>query len=145
MPIEDWISDPIASERHERPIPSPPERALEIAMSTPLRADGLSSTLMGLRGLSADGTIGEFFTGEGGFLLLHRDGREFVAGVATKVWKLGLGGAAAKRSKYAELAPSPEGNFYRGFKLFFVEDNRLMSPGQVLKMKPRPVDLVVYE
>jgi hypothetical protein len=61
-------------------------------MATPLRADRLTSALMRVRGLSTDGTLGEFFTGGTGFLTLHRDRREFTAGIATKVWKLRPGG-----------------------------------------------------
>jgi hypothetical protein len=56
----------------------------------------------------------------------------------------GFGGAADKRAKYRELAPRTQ-RFDRGFKLFFQEDTGLMSPGQVLGLKPAPVDLVIYE
>jgi len=57
----------------------------------------------------------------------------------------GFGTAAAKRSKYRQLAPRATSPFHRGFKLFYKEDTGLMKPGQVLKLRPRPVDLVIYE
>jgi len=57
----------------------------------------------------------------------------------------GFGTAAAKRAKYRQLAPRARSPFHRGFKLFYEEDTGLMKPGQVLKLRPRPVDLVIYE
>ena len=57
----------------------------------------------------------------------------------------GFGTAAAKRSKYRQLAPLATSPFYRGFKLFYKEDSGLMKPGQVLKLRPRPLDLAIYE
>lgn len=57
----------------------------------------------------------------------------------------GFGTPAAKRSKYRQLAPRFRSPFHRGFKLFYKEDTGLMKPGQVLKLRPRPVDLVIYE
>jgi hypothetical protein len=56
----------------------------------------------------------------------------------------GFGGFADKRAKYRELAPRTR-RFARGFKLFFQEDEGLMSPRQVLRLRPAPVDLVIYE
>jgi hypothetical protein len=55
----------------------------------------------------------------------------------------GIGDAGGKRRTYEALAATTPG-FFNGFKLFYVEDAGLMSPGQVLDMKPVP-DLVVYE
>ena len=57
----------------------------------------------------------------------------------------GFGTAAAKRSKYRQLAPRATSAFHRGFKLFYKEDSGLMKPRQVLKLRPRPVDLIIYE
>ena len=37
-----------------------------------------------------------------------------------------------------------ERRFHAGFKLFYHEDTNLMSPRQVLRLRPRP-ELVVYE
>jgi hypothetical protein len=56
----------------------------------------------------------------------------------------GFGAPADKRAKYRQLAPS-KGPFHRGFKLFYEEDTGLMSPKQVLRLQPSPVDLVIYE
>jgi hypothetical protein len=57
----------------------------------------------------------------------------------------GFGGAADKRAKYRQLAPPATSEFHRGFKLFFEEDTSVMSPQQVLRLRPSPVDLVIYE
>jgi hypothetical protein len=57
----------------------------------------------------------------------------------------GFGTAGAKRSKYRQLAPRARSPFYRGFKLFYKEDTGLMKPDQVLRLRPRPVNLVIYE
>lgn len=57
----------------------------------------------------------------------------------------GFGAAADKREVYRKLAPQPGAPFFRGFKLFHAEDTGLMSSRQVLRLKPGPVDFVVYE
>jgi hypothetical protein len=58
----------------------------------------------------------------------------------------GFGGAADKRLRYRQLAPEAGSPFFRGFKLFYEEDTGpLMTPRQVLGLKPGPVDFVVYE
>lgn len=56
----------------------------------------------------------------------------------------GFGAPAAKRSKYRELAPSRSSALEPGFKLFYEEDTDLMSPREVLGLKPPP-RFVVYE
>ena len=55
----------------------------------------------------------------------------------------GFGAQADKIAKYSELAPSKSPP-YPGFKLFYEEDTNLMSPGQVLKLNPRP-RFIAYE
>jgi hypothetical protein len=55
----------------------------------------------------------------------------------------GFGGQEIKRAKYRNFAREAK-DFHHGFKLFYEEDTDLMSPRQVLRMKPRP-ELVVYE
>ena len=55
----------------------------------------------------------------------------------------GFGSPDAKRSKYRELAPR-ESPPYPGFKLFYEEDSNLMSPGQVMDLRPRP-HFIAYE
>lgn len=55
----------------------------------------------------------------------------------------GFGDRANKVSKY-DLFTSELTRFHNGFKLFYEEDTNLMSPRQVLALRPPP-DLVVYE
>jgi hypothetical protein len=63
-------------------------------------------------------------------------------GVAVVLNADGFGTQAQKRKKYKELAESEP--FHPGFKLFYREDTNLMSPRQVLRLRPRP-QFVVYE
>ncbi|MEA2171188.1 MAG: hypothetical protein QOF76_4488 [Solirubrobacteraceae bacterium] len=55
----------------------------------------------------------------------------------------GFGDEPNKVAKYKELAGSPAFVF-NGFKLFYEEDTGLMTPREVLRLKPAP-DVVVYE
>jgi hypothetical protein len=55
----------------------------------------------------------------------------------------GFGNQANKIGKYDEFT-SELARFHNGFKLFYEEDTDLMSPAQVLALRPPP-DLVVYE
>jgi hypothetical protein len=55
----------------------------------------------------------------------------------------GFGTRPAKVSKYHRFTRQSPG-FGAGFKLFYKEDVGMMSPRQVLRLKPRP-DVVVYE
>ena len=55
----------------------------------------------------------------------------------------GFGGQEIKKAKYRKFAREAK-DFRHGFKLFYEEDTDLMTPRQVLRMKPRP-ELVVYE
>ncbi len=64
-------------------------------------------------------------------------------GVATVINVDGFGDQANKIAKYRELRPEA-GWLGAGFKLFYNEDLELMSPEQVLGLKPKP-DLIVYE
>jgi hypothetical protein len=54
----------------------------------------------------------------------------------------GLGGRAAKIGKYREFAT--DRRFPLGFKLFYDADTNLMSPADVLRLRPRPV-IIEYE
>ena len=56
----------------------------------------------------------------------------------------GFGAQAMKRAKYAAFAGANRAGFHDGFKLFYEEDTDLMSPRQVLAMRPPP-DVIVYE
>jgi hypothetical protein len=59
----------------------------------------------------------------------------------------GIGVAAAKVATYKAVNRTTPDHVHPGFKLFYTEDaesGRLMSPEQVLALKPRP-DYVLYE
>jgi hypothetical protein len=55
----------------------------------------------------------------------------------------GFGTQALKVAKYKSFAAQAK-HFRRGFKLFYEEDLKIMSPAQVMRLNPRP-DVVVYE
>jgi hypothetical protein len=55
----------------------------------------------------------------------------------------GFGGREVKVAKYRDFTREAK-DFHHGFKLFYEEDTDLMTPRQVLRLKPRP-ELVVYE
>lgn len=55
----------------------------------------------------------------------------------------GFGTAGAKANTYGRVVRN-RGPLHTGFKLFFVEDTGLMSPKQVLRLRPRP-EVVIYE
>jgi hypothetical protein len=55
----------------------------------------------------------------------------------------GFGDQPNKIAKYQELVGGDRG-FHHGFKLFYEEDTNLMSPKQVLRLRPKP-EIVVYE
>jgi hypothetical protein len=64
-------------------------------------------------------------------------------GVALVVNVDGFGDQPNKISKYREFTRDLHRR-YNGFKLFYHEDQNLMSPKQVLRLRPQP-DLIVYE
>ena len=55
----------------------------------------------------------------------------------------GFGSAPVKRAKYHAFTRAAR-SFEQGFKLFYEEDAGLMTPRQVLRLRPAP-DVVVYE
>jgi hypothetical protein len=55
----------------------------------------------------------------------------------------GFGGQAVKKAKYRAFTRQAPG-FDQGFKLFYREDVDLMTPRQVMRLRPPP-DFVVYE
>ncbi len=65
------------------------------------------------------------------------------AHVATVLNVDGFGTRAVKTAKYREFSKLVPFAF-NGFKLFYVEDTGLMTPRQVLRLRPAP-DMVVYE
>ena len=64
-------------------------------------------------------------------------------GVALTVNVDGFGNRANKISKYREFTRGRRDR-HHGFKLFYEEDTNLMTPRQVLRLRPRP-ELIVYE
>ena len=55
----------------------------------------------------------------------------------------GFGSAPVKQAKYHAFARAAR-SLDHGFKLFYREDAGLMSPAQVLRLRPAP-SVVVYE
>ena len=55
----------------------------------------------------------------------------------------GFGTQSLKIAKYKSFAAQAK-QFRRGFKLFYDEDQKMMTPSQVMRLQPRP-DVVVYE
>jgi hypothetical protein len=83
VPIADWISNPIATERHERLVPASPERAVEIALEMPTGGDRVVGTLSRLRGMKRpEGSMEDFFKANG-FVFLKREPREVVVGIGS--------------------------------------------------------------
>ena len=64
-------------------------------------------------------------------------------GLATVLNVDGFGNQAVKKAKYRDFTRQAP-DFYHGFKLFYEEDTDMMRPGEVMRLRPRPV-LVVYE
>jgi hypothetical protein len=65
-------------------------------------------------------------------------------GLATVINVDGFGASADKIAKYDALHPHAGSDLFSGFKLFYNEDFDLMTPGQVMQLRPEP-DLIVYE
>jgi hypothetical protein len=65
------------------------------------------------------------------------------SGVALVLNVDGFGDQPNKISKYNAFT-HPRTRFRSGYKLFYKEDTNLMTPRQVLRLRPRP-DLVIYE
>jgi hypothetical protein len=78
-------------------------------------------------------------------MIAGREALEERPGLAIVLNSDGFGSIADKEVKYNELRPQGRTRqFDAGFKLFYLEDFPLMTPKQVLDLKPDP-DLVVYE
>ena len=56
----------------------------------------------------------------------------------------GFGGQEIKKAKYDAFAKGTPKGFHPGYKLFYREDTDLMTPKQVMRMRPRP-DVIAYE
>jgi hypothetical protein len=82
------------------------------------------------------------FTNE---MIQHKELLTQPPGVALTLNVDGFGDQPVKIQKYGEFMRAPEERrFHAGFKLFYHEDTNLMSPRQVLRLKPPP-EFVVYE
>ena len=66
-------------------------------------------------------------------------------GIETVLNADGVGSPDQKRHLDRRPAPPASGPFFRGFKVFRVEDTKLMKPKEILRLKPSPVDFVAYE
>jgi hypothetical protein len=64
-------------------------------------------------------------------------------GVALVLDVDGFGTPAAKKSKYRQLA-NDRGKVFDGFKLFYEQDENLMKPTEVLRLRPQP-DFILYQ
>jgi hypothetical protein len=65
------------------------------------------------------------------------------AGLAITINVDGFGDAPNKIARYRALSDLRPG-LYQGFKLFYTQDLHLMTPGRVLRLRPRP-SLIVYQ
>jgi hypothetical protein len=77
-------------------------------------------------------------------MIANRDQLVARPGLATVINVDGFGDQPSKIAKYHDLRPPEGSGLGAGIKLFYNEDLDLMSPDQVLKLRPEP-DLIVYE
>jgi hypothetical protein len=76
-------------------------------------------------------------------MIVDKDQVQQRLGLALTMNVDGFGDRPNKESKY-DLFTSELTRFHNGFKLFYEEDTNLMTPAQVLALRPPP-DLVTYE
>ncbi len=77
-------------------------------------------------------------------MIINKERLRTYPGVAMVLNVDGFGDPPNKISKYDELHAPKGSGLFSGFKLFYEEDLDLLSPREVMKLKPAP-DLVVYE
>jgi hypothetical protein len=77
-------------------------------------------------------------------MIADRDQLVARPGLATVINVDGFGDQPSKIAKYHDLHPPESSGLGAGIKLFYNEDLDLMSPDQVLRLRPEP-DLIVYE
>jgi hypothetical protein len=85
--IDDWLPRFDVHERHELELPVPPERALELMLSTPAASDWIVRLLIGARGMAARQEPLERFFLAHRFVVLSRSPTELVAGAVGAVWR----------------------------------------------------------
>jgi len=88
--IDDVLPDYDVREVHSIALRLPPERAIALALATPVAADRVVRALFRLRGLRSSGTMAEAFARMGFRELARRDG-EIVFGAAGAPWRPGGG------------------------------------------------------
>jgi hypothetical protein len=76
-------------------------------------------------------------------MIQHKQHLRRRPGIALVLNVDGFGDQPNKISKYVAFT-HPRTRFRSGFKLFYKEDTNMMTPAEVLRLRPRP-DLVVYE
>jgi hypothetical protein len=76
-------------------------------------------------------------------MIAGKEGVQQPPGLAVTMNVDGFGDRPNKVAKYHQFTHDGT-RFHRGYKLFYEEDTKLMTPGSVLAMQPRP-DFVVYE
>ena len=85
--IDEWLPGFDVGERHDVAVPVAPERALELALSTPVASDRIVRALVTARGMAArDETIERFFTAHR-FVVLAHTPTEWVVGAVGAVWR----------------------------------------------------------
>jgi hypothetical protein len=85
--IDDWLPEFDVGERHDVAVPLEPDRALELALSSPAAPDRIVRALISARGMaSRDETIERFFAAHR-FVVLDRSPTEWVAGAIGAVWR----------------------------------------------------------
>lgn len=85
--IDDWLPRYDVHERHEIEVPAPPERALELLLSTPAAPDWIVRLLVGARGMAARQEPLERFLLAHHFVVLSRSSTQLVAGTVGAVWR----------------------------------------------------------
>jgi hypothetical protein len=85
--IDEWLPEFDVGERHDIAVPVSPERALELALSTPVASDRTVRALLAARGLaSRTETIERFFPAHR-FVVLAHTPTEWVVGAVGAVWR----------------------------------------------------------
>ena len=85
--IDEWLPEFDVGERHDIAVPLAPERALELALSTPVASDRIVGALLAARGMAArTETIERFFPAHR-FVVLARTPTEWVVGAVGAVWR----------------------------------------------------------
>jgi hypothetical protein len=85
--IDEWLPEFDVGERHDVAVPVTPERALELALSTPAAADRTVRLLLAARGMVARGETIEHFFPAHRFVVLARTSSEWVVGAVGAVWR----------------------------------------------------------